>query len=316
MLGDVRATDAAPDAVDAAAPIDAGPLRQTRAPYAVIVGATQVVWSMGPEACPIFDEGGACPEPGPTVLTGELATGTTTTHLQTVKGTTIAGDETEVFYLDSDGQAGTFLARLRLTEPGAAPTALSIPRSWVTGPAVDATDVYWADWNGTAYEIRRASREGDGSDVQIIATTSTRPDGMVVLGGYVIWDALRVPVTGGTPESFTSETGLRWIAIGSDAIYVEQYLPGSTQIRIGSLSLDGTLTPLTPDLPQDRGPETAALNGDTLFWRADDTNLYELPTAGGSPTVAVAGFPDGLFVVTADAYLYGFNTFDYRTQPR
>lgn len=310
------AADAAADAADAPPGPDAGPTAQARRASAVIVGATQVVWSMGQEACPIFHEGGPCPVPGASVLTGELATGATTAHLQTVNGTAIAGDETEVFYLDSDGPGGTFLARLRLDDPHAVPTPLSIPRADVTGPAVDATDVYWAESNGTAFEIRRASREGDGSDAQTIATTSLRPDGMLVLGGYVIWGSLRVPVTGGTPETFTTETALRVLAVGSDAMYVEQYLSGNTMIRIASLSVDGVLTPLTSELPQSRGGEAAALDGNTLFWTGNDANLYELPTTGGTPTIAVAGFPDELFAVTADAYLYGFTTLGFATMPR
>ena len=310
------AVDAAADAVDAAPAPDVGPLPQTRQATAVILGATRVMWSMGPQACPIFHEGGPCPVPGPTVLTGDLASGATTTHLETLNGTAIAGDETEVFYLDHDGSTGTFLARLRLDDSQAVPAALSIPRADVTGPAVDATDVYWAEGDGTGFEIRRASREGDGSDAQTIATTSLRPNGMIVLGGYVIWGSLRVPVTGGTPETFTTATDLSAIAVGPDAMYVEQYLAGNAQVRIASLSVDGVLTPLTPDLPQYRGPLAAALDGDTLFWRANDNNLYELPTTGGMPAVAVAGFPDGTFAVTAGAYLYDFTTLGFQTMPR
>jgi hypothetical protein len=316
------AADAAADAVDAvdAAPApDVGPLPQTRQASAVIVGATQVVWSMGQEDCPIFHEGGGCPVPGPSVLTGDLATGATTAHLETVNGTQMAGDATEVFYLDSDGPAGTFLARLRLDEPYRMPTALSIPRLDVAGPAVDATDVYWAEGNGpgAGFSIRRASREGDGSDAQTIATTPLRPVGMFVLGGYVIWGSLRVPVTGGTPATFTTETNLTLLAVGPDAMYVEQYLPDTMMVQIGSLSVDGVLTPLTPEFSQYSAVRGAVLDGDTLFWRVfNDNNLYELPLTGGMPAVAVAGFPDGPFAVSSNAYLYNFTTLGFQTMPR
>ena len=124
-----------------------------------------------------------------------------------------------------------------------------------------------------------------------------------------------MPATGGTPETFTTP-GLDWLAVGSDTIYVKQSLPGSTMVQVASLALDGTVTPLTPELAQARVGETGALDGTTLFWTGNDSNLYELPTSGGTPTIAIAGFPDELFAVTADAYLYDFTTLGFQTMPR
>ena len=49
---------------------------------------------------------------------------------------------------------------------------------------------------------------------------------------------------------------------------------------------------------------------------ANDGNLYELPTTGGTPTLAVAGFTADAFAVTDDAYLYGFSTLGYYSMPR
>src|SRR6185312_15656336 len=78
----------------------------------------------------------------------------------------LAGDDQQLFYLEGTSLATMFVRR---AGPGAGPVALSIPRRLDVGPTVDASYVYWADTvDSMSYTLRRASRNGDGTDGTVV----------------------------------------------------------------------------------------------------------------------------------------------------
>jgi hypothetical protein len=299
---------------DAAAQEDAPPLPVFhRSPTAVITGSTRVVWSLGNADCAL-EHGQECPPESATVLASSAPSATPITWVHDRRGATIAGDENEVFFLNTDADAA-FVVRARATD---APVAMSIPRLDVTGPVVDATYVYWAE-GGTSpapFSIRRTSRTGDGTDVELVTTSPLRPDGMFVLWGYVIVGSTRAPVTGGDLVAFTSESDWRPLATGDDQLFIVQYMPpGGEHIRIAAMSSDGTTQTLIADLPQFDAPMSGAYDRGELFWITSNGKLLRLTLPSDTP-VELATDVRGPIGVTADAVLHDFTASGYKATPR
>jgi hypothetical protein len=320
------------DADAGATSTDALPFAEYRPTTAVIVGSNRIVWSRGGVNCPDL----GCPEDlvGSTVLTSEFSSSAIKIWVKSEEGLQIVGDENEVFWVAAAGESGWVLTRLRLSE-GAYPEAISIPRWDLTALAADATHVYWFERpNNGSSAIRRASRAGDGSDAETIATDMLRPYRLVVFGGYVFFSQetvvsqqlhsvmFRVPVTGGTPERVTNEMDWSILAAGENVMYVSYPLSPMQPpypVRIVTMTADGAiLQTLVDNLPQYDSPAVhTVLDRGELFWTGTYQNgiLFRMPVTGGTPT-AIGSVGYMPFGVTADSIVYGFTTTGYETLPR
>jgi hypothetical protein len=320
--------DAGQTVGDASSSDDSLPLSENRLTTAVIVGDSRVVWSRGDVQCPDL----GCPVDlvGSTLLSSDLAASNVTARVQSGEGFQVVGDEDEVFYVSSAGQTGYTLTRLRLAD-GESPQSLSIPRLYVSVPAVDATHVYWFErpLNGVS-ALRRASRTGDGSDVMTIATDVVGWN-LVVFGGYVFFSKevlisqqlhtviFRVPVTGGTPEQLPIEMDSRIVAVGENVMYVDYPLSPMEPPyphRLVSMTADGTMQTIVDFASAAYVPYGyTVLDRGELFWTSYSGILYRMPATGGTPTMIGPGTV-AAFGVTADSILYEFTSTGYKTFPR
>jgi hypothetical protein len=315
--GDLPAVpDAAPDAIAADAPPD-GPFVENRMSTGVVVDGTRVAWSFAHPGCPL-DSDEECPGVGPTIATAELAVGAPTTRFSDLHGVFgIAGEPDELFAAIE----GTYLARIR-PFAGGDPEPLSPVVSVVYGPAVDATHVYWAEGTGSVPNaLRRALRDGDGSDATTIASLPTYPIDMEVAGGYVWWWRLegvtRVPVTGGSLEGVLPAA--RLVGRTGDVVYACRVDPTDDERRqilvIGAAGVPDVLVDDLSLLHEPAGP--IATDGTDLYWFAANSRLVHLSTVTGTIVeMPEAGFVYGVLALVPGAILLEFTRDGYRTIPR
>ncbi len=278
---------------------------------AVVVGAHDVSWSRGDQACGIARgvAEGPCPGSAPGVVTAPIATGVGIPRIINTAGVpSLVGDDSALFFFDGDITAPKrYLARL---EPGAPEMILAtFQTTLVYGPIIDATNVYWfADTN-----LYRASRTGDGSDAAIIASTPNPSLQMATSGGYVWWSFCaddcvlrRVPAAGGAVE----DVELGYYLLGASSTTV--YLAPQDGSQIVARTAAGVQTVA---VAQTTAPIAFVVDGGELFWSTVTALMRAVP--GGTPqTVVDVTGESAMFGVTSDSILYGFTATGYQSTPR
>jgi hypothetical protein len=306
--------NSSPDALPQAPDADTDAALPDRAVNDVIVGATRVLWSHGQFSCSLEFGCGS----GPTV------TGFSQTHLTVFPwvdggvGTwQIAGTPDELFYLYGETHEDMYVRR----RSGDGDTALSIPRPWLMGPAVDDLYVYWAEGRryGPGFTIRRSSRSGDGSDAALVAETELGTERLTLAGGYVWWIELnqywlmRVPKTGGTPERVLS--GVTALTGNRDSVYVGRI--GNGTAEVGRVDDDGSYNVIASRSSSNLRVSYIVADEDLIHWSEWDGDVYFAPIAGGSVgSVAAADKHGHVFAVMPDRYLVEFRRDGFRSVPR
>ena len=305
-----------PDAVVDASQVGGLPDRRVNN---VIVGETLTLWSHGEFICSL--EFG-CPQ-GPTVTGFHAPLNSVSTWVDGGVGTwQIAGTETELFLVNGESDQEMYLRRIG----GVGHAALSIPRPYLMGPAVDDSFVYWAE--GTigfaGHELRRAARDGDGSDATTIASLDHGTEHLTYAAGYLWWTEFpnpqltRVPVTGGTPERVLGF--VTFVTAASDGVYVGRSLfagGGVWDAEIGHVSTDGSYQPIARQPATDRAPRYIVADGEQIFWSLGDGSLYFAPIAGGSVgSIAVDDKAGFAFAVLPDRFLVELTRNGFRTVAR
>lgn len=307
--------DAAPDA-----PLDAAIEPYERTVNAVLVAGEDVFWSHGRFACALEYP---CPLEGASVTTWRRSSNRATVRYEGGIGArSIVGDATERFFVTGLDLESTYVVRDR-----GIPIGLSIPRPKTIGPALDATHVYWADRaiDQADYTLRRATRDGDGSDASVVAA-DVPMDGdssdFVVASGHVWWLALgklrRVPVTGGpVADVAPALAGPRVLAAAGDAVYVASRTQ-ATGVEIGRVDADGAYTVLAQHVtPDAHVPRFLVATDDALYWSLRDGNIYRAPLAGGTVETIAAGDRLGhAFAVLPDQILVELTGDSFRAIPR
>lgn len=253
------------------------------------------------------------------MLVADLQSGTPQSVATTVAGVTIVGDENELFYVNADDGFNQYVVRARPAVAGA--TAMSFPRVAVQLFGVDDTYVYWREQvYNTPPVVRRATRAGDGSDVETLAV----PDGGQIFAGY-FWNIecasapctlRRTPTSGGITETVATIKG-NILGASADRLYIGDTGEQQTiKYRVVDVAADGTMHVLTDYLPYEQWPYHVVVSGSDLFW-AGVFQVYELSSAGGVPApVSGTSGVNWPFVVTDSEILYDFNSSGYRTLPR
>ena len=283
-----RPLEDAPQAVDGE--LDA-PLADTPTSD-VIIGAQGIIWSRGRLGCSLELGCGRAPtltsasRQSGTVDNGDVSSGEGSVGL--------VGDETNVFYAFGDEHA-RYIRRNG--------TALSIPRSWVSSPAVDATYVYWFDDTGA---LRRAARSGDGFDGMTIATGNFVLAKLGHAAGYLWWadSALhRISTTGGAAMIVLPDVAA--VSTIGDAIYVGR------ANEVGRVDVDCTYHAIAthPGLAH-----YFALDGATLAWATEDA-IYTAPITGGTAAKIHDGYTS-IFAFLPNELLVDFTRYGYRSIPR
>jgi hypothetical protein len=289
-----------------------------RRPTAAILGPNRVVWSLGSNSC--SHESIECGPVSPTILAADLTSVDATPLVSTHKGVSIVGDETEQFFVNSDDYNHSYVVRVRREASWATTTAMSIPRQGVAIVGVDDTYVYWIEPTG----IRRATRDGDGSDV-----VTLQGDGGGYLHAGYFWSSAcnagactvrRTPSGGGTAEVVANlDAGV--IGVANDRLLLKEsdgmQFP---RYRVVAMTIGGTTEVLTDFLEQCYAPWAVAVAGNDIFWTTClSSNMFRLPLTGGVPA-QITGFAPverlEPFVVTPDAILYGFDDTGYHVFPR
>jgi hypothetical protein len=311
-----RSPDAGPE------PGEADTQDSTNGPYrygsSVVMGNSRVAWSLTQWPCAL-ESGPECPPPLDMVMTSSTPAETPQAWVQTRRGVSLVGDENELFFVNQDDYLNQYIVRVRPAAPNDYPRAMNLPRPSIGGLVVDATHVYWCERgvNSAPLIVKRATRTGDGSDVETLATGYEFCP-QFVFNGYLFAGVLRMPVTGGVPASFTSETNWSVIAVGADRLYVEQWLdPNGYRSRLGTLTFDGVFATLVPDLAQYDSPmQFTVLDRDELFWTTTANRFYRMPVTGGAPVLIGSLSAIEPFAVSADSILYGFTELGYKTMAR
>jgi hypothetical protein len=176
------------------------------------------------------------------------------------------------------------------------PVALYDQGYQAAGIAVDATNVYWADFNGGT--IMQAPLDGS-SPALVLATGQAQPLGVAVDGAYVYWanfiDAhvRKVPIGGGDVVDIASGiAGASYVAVNADAVFWTGYGDGG----IYSAPLDG-------------GPPAAIVTGQTkandivldstrVYWTTEGSTVMASAFDGTNVTTLASGitFPYGIAV--------------------
>jgi len=302
-----------PVAPDASAPDAAPPYEFRHTTTDVLVTAMDVHWSAGDFVCGLE----ACPAetPAPVLSFADRQPPTAFVayeqEIAAVGPRQLAGDNGQLFYIEGTDLGSTFVKRY------SGPTgnvALSIPRRLDIGPAVDASNVYWAETlDGTSYAIRRASRNGDGTDATVVVPTIAVNDATrarLLQAGQQLWwigtdgSLMRVPVTGGTPMPAIDHADT--IAAAGDVVLVSRLVGlGTSQPHreIGTIT-SGTYQPLLT-LDANNPPRFLTAAENAVWWSNGDGNIYSVPLAGGAVTTAAAQMADGpqVFAVLPDRFL-------------
>lgn len=312
---------ATPDAAPPDAPADAAIADPyDRTVNQVLVTEDFIFWSHGRFACSLEDP---CVLEGPAVTSWWSGTGhASPRYTGGVGARSIVGTADERFFVTGLDFESMYLVRDR-----GVPFAFSVPRALTIGPAIDATHVYWADTTVSfgGYTLRRATRDGDGTDATVLATDvpmDGTPD-LLHASGYIWWlgsgGVQRVPVTGGAPTTVAPELQhypSRITAHGDDVYVVSSpsnSLPG-TATEIGHIALDGTYTRIVEvQQPLNFWPRFLVATADAVYWSRRDGNVYRAPIAGGEVETIVANDQAGYaFAVLPDKILVEFTSEGFR----
>lgn len=288
----------------------------------VLVGDHAIIWTHG-----TFP---ACPADFGCVVTGPAVTVWDRTHDRLagnyeggVGSLGLAGAETAYFVV-----AGPDFDHMYLSRMGGDPVVnLSLPRALTTGPAVDARYVYWADsvdYRVAAYTIRRALRDGDGTDATEVVTlpVQPQPQQLTYAAGYLWWvsslDKLqRVPASGGAIEDLP--TSVQTLAAFDDVVYAGRSISngdGTWTSEVGRFRTDGSFERLA--VQSLAGFPRYLVQADhSLYWSVEDGNVYRVDLTGGAiETIAAHDRMGYAFAVLPDRLLVEFTRSGFRSVPR
>lgn len=290
---------------------DAPPMKP-RFSSAALVDATRVTWGLAPN-CTVVSP---CTTIDTSIAQATLANPSATpVHLSVAGVRWLGGDPRELFFVATD-TGGEHLARLR-PDTDAQPIAMSPPFDGSGPPTAiaietDATSVYWFSPNNG---IMRASRTGDGSDAQLVASTidTGPPEHITIFNGFVWWSnwstLFRVPLAGGNPQTVSSNA--RLVGASPTELFVASPM-GNIQ-RISGIDAAGTWRTITDASTSD--PMRFFVYADTeLYWNGMNA-VFRVPITGGVAT-PVGTLPSAPFAVTADKVLFGFTRDGFQSIPR
>ena len=286
----------------------------------VLVTASAIWWTYGTEACSL--EFG-CIYGVSTLSYQEVPEGGIwVTDRSPAGAMAIAGDEDGVFIVTGTSHEERYLKRVDSA-------ALSIPRPWTQGPAIDETHVYWAEQPTLygAFALRKASRTGNGTDAVTIASGFETFIVRLVTFGDHVWgfDRLgrlfRVPKTGGAVEDVS--TDVISINVGLSGLYVGRLNSSfnAPSSEIGRLDTNAAYTKVL-DVDVDKAPQFLVADDRDIFWSGAGANalesiIYRAPVAGGpAETVATQHHRGYAFGLTPDRVLFDFTPEGYQVRPR
>ena len=273
-----------------------------------------MTWALGEAQCETGVPEAGCPSPAPTLLSAPLSTGAPTTLVTSTPGIpVVVGDDAGVFFLDFS-LAEPALARLRPGFPEELLWTAADDTVVPSGPAVDATSVYWF----AGRDLYRASRTSDGTDAAVVASNVDASELLVPVGGYLWWSdgimntVVRVDSTGaGLVE--TMATGLDVLGANDATVYCESD-EGSQIIALDAI---GAQTLVVDHLSQPEAIRSFVADDSALYW-SNSTEILTVPATGGTlvPMPGVVAMPGDALTITADAVLYNFGPLGYQSTPR
>ena len=303
--------------VDAPLPTPDAYVDQVRPVTGVLVDSRGVTWTYGTDVC---NHEGICWYGGPTATWYENAVDHTWIVDNSAAGAmTIAGDDHDAFIVTGTTHEERYVRRLR-------GGALSIPRPWTQGPALDGTYVYWAEQAaiGTPYTVRRASRAGDGSDGASLATVSSYVQQLVVYAGYV-WlrngsgTLMRVPTAGGASEDIASGITAMTVTPGGLVVARGGLAGNQPYAEVGIFDAMAAYRAVA-QLPPPYEVRHLAADDRDIYLSNGSTNaltIYRVPVAGGSIETVATDVPHGYAIaITTDKLLYDFTPSGFKTIAR
>lgn len=172
-------------------------------------------------------------------------------------GLTTCGDECVTLTNDADncGSCGHSCLGGACVDSKCQPVELAAGLTQATSLAVDATHVYWMDYNGGVGNVKRVAKSGGAAET--LATNGGTPGGVVVTGGKIYWG-------GGTSNSKG--------AVANPAIQVAN-VDGTSRVAFA---------PITQTV------DKVALSNDKIFWNERNTSVafFSKAIAGGNVTPA------------------------------
>ena len=286
-----------------APPVDSADQWLARETTGVALGASAIAWSEQAAACGL-EQGLGCHGPGPMVTVANAGQ-ITQLAISAYGATAIAGDETGWFYADDFTGA---LMRV---------TATTTPTTFATGmarmPAVDATHVYWLDagGEGVPFEIRSASRTGDGTDATAIAHPAAFQDTLYAFAGDVWWWACTTQCEVHRATSTTPvRTGVTIVGADANALYLLEY---GTTWSLLAMAPNGSTTTLLANQPQQLAPQHLVVDSGELFW-STTAGIYRAQP-NGTPALAVAA-TNQVFAIMPTQILYDFTPRGYASVAR
>jgi hypothetical protein len=181
------------------------------------------------------------------------------------------------------------------------PMALATEPNQVMGLAVDATNVYWLDSQGSVMKVSKC-----GGTPTTIATAGTAYGssgggfGLAVDATRAYWaddpgDLLAVPLAGGTPTTLDSNAWnvLGLTLSGSDLYWVTPSVVASLPIQGGA--------PVTLGTPSAIAQGPPVVDDTNIYWVGN--GVFSMPRAGASVTrLAASGPSTGLAIDDANVY--------------
>jgi hypothetical protein len=210
-------------------------------------------------------------------------------------------DNTSVWKVALDGTSQVQIA-----------TGLTTPR----GIALDATDVYWAEYGYTS--VKKVSKAGGAITVLMsdFPNSNSNPQAIAVDSTYAYWTEFftgsvkRVGINGGTtttfaagPVPFNYNNASESIAVDATSVY---WTVGSRLMRASLAGVASTLATSTGY------PVRIALDADFVYFTDSGYGVRKVPVGGGAVTqIATAGLaPHGIAVDATHVYWVESNTHD------
>jgi hypothetical protein len=301
--------DGAPAPEPDAPPPDARPQTGMRDGRAAVIAGDRVVWSVEARGCSHEDDP-PCQPTGPSVLRAGVDGAEQEVLLSNLYGArAIATDGSQVFAVVLADDFTTSLVKL----DDGAPPAIVAAVDGDTPLALDASYVYWT----TGTSVVRASRDGDGSDVAVVADLAFWADQLEIDGGQLYATnrsnapgAWRVVVEGGVPERVL-EGNISGFAVRDGTVYAARSLDGPTPQIIARYP-DGAVEVLVAVIAS--WVHDVTVDDDSLFWvQAGD--LYRT-TIGLDASELVAPGDTFVHAIMPTSILLDFGDEGFNVLPR
>lgn len=292
--------------------------------HQVLVGENTIIWTHGDFPACSLEFG--CSTHGPSLTYWDRNSEMIANRTENGTGSiAIAGSEQSFFIVTGLDYDQMYLRRVE----GINGVAMSVPRSLTVGPAVDSTYVYWGesrDVSEVGYTLYRATRNGDGSDRSVVATTESNapPSQLTYSAGFLFWiepansRVRRVSVTGGAIENLSTAYT---IAAFEDVVYAgtsRSNGDGTFTVEVGQLDAAGVFQAMAQQVTNGASPRFIVKSGADLYWSNQDGNVYRSDVAGGGAVETIDARDDAgyVFAILPSEILIRFTRSGFNSIPR